>query len=77
MIWTHDAPTKPGLYWFRKKPGKKNNEIVRVFKTRKSAGALYAYTPAIRLSYRVDDCALWYPKAEWSSTPIPEPKEAK
>lgn len=31
MIWTHDAPTKPGLYWFREKPGKKHAEIVEVF----------------------------------------------
>lgn len=75
MNWTHDAPTKPGAYWFREKPGKKRNEIIRVFKFRKGHGPLYAYVPFLGFTYQVADVARWYPKAEWSSTPIPEPKE--
>ncbi len=77
MKWTHDAPTKPGLYWFRKKPGKKHAEIVEVFRFRKNEHALFVRVPLVSVSYQVEDYARWYPKAEWSSTPIPEPKEAQ
>ena len=75
MTWTHDAPTKPGAYWFREKPGKKRSEIVRVFKHRKSTGPLFVRISLLAFTYEVAQVARWIPTAEWSSTPIPEPKE--
>jgi hypothetical protein len=66
MVWTAKKPTKPGWYWWRSKP-KKSPFVFNVY-----------------LMSNVWCCSCHNGKAcsvnsaggEWSSEPIPEPKEA-
>ena len=62
MIWTREAPTKPGWYWWRHDAGT-GETIVKI---NFHEGVPYA---------SMAPCKEW--RGEWSSTPIPEPAKQK
>jgi hypothetical protein len=79
MTWTNDAPTKAGLYRLRRNPADSLRMAVDVVEPLSGSNVLLAYWCGQEGHEFV---ALWemrqrFPHCQWSSTPIPEPEEAR
>jgi len=76
MTWTHDAPTKPGVYWWRNTPrGFRTTVDVAEFRGKKNHLVVYGLEFNPRFPTSIEKTHMMYPTCQWSSTPIPEPKD--
>jgi hypothetical protein len=72
MRWTITKPSRPGYYWHREATAINDNRFPRICEIARVNGPhLLVYCGTMN-PYRLDNAS-----GEWSSEPIPEPKEGE